>query len=564
MSPRNSSSAAHGHTPLPDRRGRERSDGPAGASPRLTILLLSAVFLCGTAHAVPTHFSSLSEPCGQSGLLPDSASLRAMIEMAESLGESGLLHGEGFPQLPGDTGNPGREKAWTLMFYDDADFYGAFDPFDDFCSEAASSPCLDVVVLRDVENGPAALWYVDPSHEPVMLLKLGELDMGDGATLSDFIVWAKQHYPADRYIMTMYDHGGGWWGACIDETSGGDLLYMEEIHQAISESGGLDILCFTAPCLMGALESVYELRDCVDVYIGSENVSGYQYWFDTIVDLCEALNSPDPLSNEDIASIVVQAVLDNAPPEYESFMTMSATDPEATEDLVAHIDELAVYMTAHIEELGAGVQTVRNSTWEMGSIYSGDLNEVDLIDFLVMYYAVETDPFVLGKIGEILSAFFPVVTCEVHGSGQSRSHGLSISFPEDRSVFQDYYTLLDLDFADDTSWDEFLNAFYDFQETGIQGSAGLGRIMLSVSPNPFTSAASIGFSCPTGGSVTMRVHDCAGRIVAVLFDGSLESGEHSLAWDGTGGDGQPLPSGIYVCTLDSGGLTATAEVLILR
>jgi len=29
----------------------------------------------------------------------------------------------------------------------------------------------------------------------------------------------------------------------------------------------------------GALESVYELRNCVDIYIGSEETSGYGHWW---------------------------------------------------------------------------------------------------------------------------------------------------------------------------------------------------------------------------------------------------------------------------------------------
>ncbi len=63
----------------------------------------------------------------------------------------------------------------------------------------------------------------------------------------------------------MYNHGGGCWDACIDETDNG-WLTMDDIQKALEEAGGIDILMFNAPCLMGNLEAVYELRNVVNVY----------------------------------------------------------------------------------------------------------------------------------------------------------------------------------------------------------------------------------------------------------------------------------------------------------
>jgi hypothetical protein len=53
---------------------------------------------------------------------------------------------------------------------------------------------------------------------------------------------------------------------------------MHDMQEALSKNGGVDFVLFTAPCLMGAIESVYELRNCAKVYIGSENLSGYCWW----------------------------------------------------------------------------------------------------------------------------------------------------------------------------------------------------------------------------------------------------------------------------------------------
>ena len=70
-------------------------------------------------------------------------------------------------------------KEWTIMLYDDADFYRAYDPLDDFSKEAYSSQYVNVLVLQDKKRGGAKLWYIDENHEKQLLEEMGELNMGN-------------------------------------------------------------------------------------------------------------------------------------------------------------------------------------------------------------------------------------------------------------------------------------------------------------------------------------------------------------------------------------------------
>ena len=54
--------------------------------------------------------------------------------------------------------------------------------------------------------------------------------MGDYQTLSYFINYGKQNYPADRYLLWIYNHGGGWKGACMDDTNNDPLLTMDDFQ----------------------------------------------------------------------------------------------------------------------------------------------------------------------------------------------------------------------------------------------------------------------------------------------------------------------------------------------
>ena len=150
-----------------------------------------------------------------------------------------------------------QPQTWTVLFYDDADFPNAYDPFMDFNSGAYSAPNLNVLILRDSKNKEAGLYSVNEHGGATLLEEWGEVNMGGAATLRDFVAYGKAHFPADRYLLAVYDHGAGYYGSCLDITNSGWLL-MKDMRTALTEAGGVDILAFTAPCLMGAVESAYE------------------------------------------------------------------------------------------------------------------------------------------------------------------------------------------------------------------------------------------------------------------------------------------------------------------
>src|SRR5690606_14069587 len=65
-----------------------------------------------------------------------------------------------------------------------------------------------------------------------------------------------------------------------------------------------------------------------------------------------------------------------------------------------------------------------------------------------------------------------------------------------------------------------------------------GYALHPVYPNPFNPSAQIDFSLPAASHVTLTVYDALGRRVAVLADGMLAAGRHSVRFDGAN-----LPSG---------------------
>jgi hypothetical protein len=86
---------------------------------------------------------------------------------------------------------------------------------------------------------------------------------------------------------------------------------------------------------------------------------------------------------------------------------------------------------------------------------------------------------------------------------------------------------------------------------------------LSCYPNPFNATTTISFTLAKTGSVDLKVYDVTGRLVSRLagehMGPPLQAGTHNISFDG--GD---LPSGIYFVRLQSGTVSQTQKICLLR
>ncbi|MBR4208350.1 MAG: hypothetical protein IKQ88_07135 [Lachnospiraceae bacterium] len=117
---------------------------------------------------------------------------------------------------------------------------------------------------------------------------LGKICMADPAALTDFIKWGAANHKADRYILVLWDHGGGIpVGFGVDELYPNERLTDYEIRTALKNAGvHFETIMFDA-CLCCTLEMAIAVRDCTDYMLCAETtVSGtgmyYTGWLSTI------------------------------------------------------------------------------------------------------------------------------------------------------------------------------------------------------------------------------------------------------------------------------------------
>ena len=90
------------------------------------------------------------------------------------------------------------------------------------------------------------------------------------------------------------------------------------------------------------------------------------------------------------------------------------------------------------------------------------------------------------------------------------------------------------------------------------------RLALCANPNPFYSTASISFELSEPGWTSVAVYDLSGRIVRTLENSELGTGQRSIVWDGRRENGEPVSAGLYLCRIQSGGISETTGLCLLR
>ena len=82
-------------------------------------------------------------------------------------------------------------------------------------------------------------------------------------------------------------------------------------------------------------------------------------------------------------------------------------------------------------------------------------------------------------------------------------------------------------------------------------------------PNPFNPSTTIGFQLSNPGNVVVKVFDINGRLVKSFNQVGLNSGNHSVIWNGTNQAGQSVAGGLYLYSLSFGNTSSAIRKMTL-
>ncbi|MBR4456600.1 MAG: hypothetical protein IKS32_10290 [Solobacterium sp.] len=125
-------------------------------------------------------------------------------------------------------------------------------------------------------------WKVSDRSIIALDKKVGKKAMSDPETLADFIRWGASEYPANRYFLILWDHGGGSLsGYARDELYPNGTMTVDEIASALKNGGvKFDAVGFDA-CLMANMETAMAAMPYADYLIASEETEPGTGWYYT-------------------------------------------------------------------------------------------------------------------------------------------------------------------------------------------------------------------------------------------------------------------------------------------
>ena len=422
----------------------------------------------------------------------------------------------GEPEEPDEPGEPQipetpplvkqRTRSWTSLFY--VAYDNSIGPMDAWESDlhhlelVGSTGELNLVALVDQEiEGDCEVLFIQKGysfHYPVSSVDpdwSDELNTGDPHVLEAFVFWAMEMFPANNIQLHFMDHGGGWWGAGIDETDDGWIESWEmgeALENATRRSGKrIDLISFDA-CFMANMEMGYQLSGAVDILVGYEPMAvgdegedGYMTGNIEFMEIWPALAEDPDMDPEVLATTMVNSANIIGP---YTFPQLGMTHVESSDSVGAfrldHHDELKDSMDALSRELYESVtgdnevlaerQLILDIIGTPGShpdlnteSFSGQpelcmkngwklYDMYDLCERLAergdLLCNNETARTVLGVLDQM------IIACshgEDHLKGEHPdAHGLTIHVPFRTTNMMDLY--LETSWARDTYWDEFL------------------------------------------------------------------------------------------------------------
>ncbi len=356
---------------------------------------------------------------------------------------------------------------WTVMVYLDADnnldSYGV-DDVNEMETGYITGTSVDVICMIDRYYTGAKTYHIgydsSPSTITSTILTTGfpsEPNMGSKATLKNFITYCFTNFPAQKYVLTLWDHGGGIFGICWDDHSGDDRLTFDEVDEAITEActaagETIEILGLDA-CLMGMLEIDYEMREYVDYIVASEEtIPGDGYPYNTMINsLCA-----NPTQS---ASTYAQDMVNDYYNSYSSGtdLTLSAVDVTSTSinDLMGAFN---LFTAAAIDQINTYSQTsalasARAATQE----FYYDIF-VDLYDFAKEAKARISHTYFDHTCDLLMNNISSAVLLS-RQKNNPHAYGIAIYFPDNPGDYDSGYSSV-IDLGQETDWDTFLTTFY--------------------------------------------------------------------------------------------------------
>ncbi|OGS13053.1 MAG: hypothetical protein A2234_09640 [Elusimicrobia bacterium RIFOXYA2_FULL_58_8] len=367
----------------------------------------------------------------------------------------------------------GVQREWLVMVFingvNDLGILGFADKSVNDMEKVGSTPGMAVVAEYGVlgqdgsadrnlkfQRGSRTLYITQDADaanitSPV-IYSSNDADMGSAANLVRFAKRAIRRYPAKKTAVILWNHGDGRMGIAYDDVSS-NHMEVDQLGRAlgqIKQALGRNIDVFaTDACLMQTAEVAYELKDSVDVIVGSEEVipvDSFPY---------DAFLGPLAANPGVGAEAVGRSIVDTYGAYYTSGGTLSALRSSALGGFVSNLNTWLGAVAGDPQAFQAAASpAVVAATYKFpADYYRADSR--DLHDYISNVNGALINSPAARAAGVALQDYMTnnlIIRATVL-PGMLNTHGLAIYLPDLRYNSANYEKLA---FAADSDWDDFL------------------------------------------------------------------------------------------------------------
>jgi hypothetical protein len=280
-----------------------------------------------------------------------------------------------------------------------------------------------------------------------------EIDTGSYVNMEKFAKYVYTNYPAQHYLLDLWNHGGAWSGCNWDDTSGSHCTMAQlktmvaYVQASVLNGNKIDVLGFDE-CLMDTPEALAQISPSVSYAFASEKSEPGDGWcYDTMLkDLCANTGWTGSQLADDIAKkYVAQYTSDD--------VTGAAIDLSKIPDLLTAIDALAQAIIAAGSSISSSMSSAVSATQQYDSYSQYDL--YDLCAKIISKVSVAAVKTAATNLETLITSSGLVIGSYHYGSGATQAHGMAIYWGTDYSNSE--YT--NTNFCSQTKWDDMLRTF---------------------------------------------------------------------------------------------------------
>ena len=273
-----------------------------------------------------------------------------------------------------------------------------------------------------ISNSTNQIYRVTNRGLQALEKNLGKKSMVDPNTLIDFIDYCTKNYPANRYGLILWDHGGGaisGYGYDEQFKSAGSMT-LDRVNYALKSSGiQFDFIGFDA-CLMATLETALVCEPYADYLLASEEAEPGCGWYYTnwLTELSKNTSTPTVTLAKTIIDDFNNVCRKNYPGCNTTLSVVDLAELSGTvpEPFAAFSRSMGALLDNQDYKT---VASARSAAREFGK--TSRINHVDLVD---LAYKVDTP-----EADALVSALKGCIKYNRTSTSMAKSYGLSIYFP---------------------------------------------------------------------------------------------------------------------------------------